>query len=258
MSDSGATPARPPIAIVGMGRMGQAVDAVASAAGWPVVARLTARDTVGRETLRGARVAIDFTTASAAPEVIRACARAGSAVISGTTGWDDRLAAVQTDVAEMGGALLWASNFAIGAYLLGAAGATVAAVLRDQSGFDAAIVERHHARKRDAPSGTALDVRRAIVTAWHRPLSITSIRLGSVPGEHEVIFDGAFEQLHFIHTVRDRRAFAEGALAAAAWIVGRAGTFCLADLLRGDPPDAPAPNPRTGEALDRSIPSPRP
>jgi 4-hydroxy-tetrahydrodipicolinate reductase len=253
-SGSAAAISRPAIAIIGMGRMGRAVDAVAATQGWPVVARLTARDGVTSTTLAGARVAIEFTTASAAPDVIEACARAGCAVISGTTGWDDRLASVQADVAAVGGALLWAPNFAIGAYLLGVAGAAVASLLRDHSGFDASLVETHHMRKRDAPSGTALAVMRAVTAAWNRPLSISSIRLGSVPGEHELIFDGGFEQLRFIHTVRDRQAFAEGALFAAAWIAGRSGIFSLTDLLRGGLSDPDGILPRPGAAIAAPLP----
>ena len=97
--------------------------------------------------------------------------------------------------------------------------------------FDAHIVETHHAKKKDAPSGTAIAIAKAAADALDRPIPTTSVRTGSVPGTHELIFDGAFEQLSLIHRARDRRVFAEGALKAADWLVGRKGVFTMRDVL---------------------------
>jgi 4-hydroxy-tetrahydrodipicolinate reductase len=228
-------PAPSPLAIIGMGQMGQAIDRLATARGWPVRARVTSRDVINPETLAGAVVAVEFTTGTTAPGNIRACLAAGCAVVSGTTGWDDHMSAVRADVQRVGGALLWASNFAVGAHLLAAAGAEVARALADQATYDAVLVETHHMRKRDAPSGTARAIEHAVATAWGRPVPITSVRAGYVPGEHELIFDGPFDQLRLIHTVRDRQVFAEGALMAAAWLAGRRGLFSIEDLLAVEP-----------------------
>jgi 4-hydroxy-tetrahydrodipicolinate reductase len=221
----------PPLAIIGMGRMGQAIDALATARGLPVRARITAQDAITSHMLAGARVAIEFTTAAAAPAVVRACIASGCAVVSGTTGWDAHLPAIRAEVVATGGALLWAPNFAIGAHLLAAAGVRVARSLRNQAAYDAAIVEIHHAGKRDAPSGTARTISHAVAAAWGKPVPITSVRTGHIPGEHEILFDGPFEQIRLVHSVRDRRVFAEGALTAAAWLVGRQGVFGMDDVL---------------------------
>ena len=97
--------------------------------------------------------------------------------------------------------------------------------------FDAHIVETHHSKKKDAPSGTAIAIAKAASDALERPIPTTSVRTGSVPGTHELIFDGMFEQLSLIHQARDRRVFAEGALKAADWLVGRTGVFTMRDVL---------------------------
>jgi 4-hydroxy-tetrahydrodipicolinate reductase len=103
-------------------------------------------------------------------------------------------------------------------------------LMRRLDGFDAHIVETHHTKKKDAPSGTALAIGEA-ANSLGKPIPTTSIRTGSVPGTHELIFDGAFEQLSLTHLARDRRVFAEGALQAADWLVGRHGVFTMRDVL---------------------------
>ncbi len=104
-------------------------------------------------------------------------------------------------------------------------------LLADSDAFDAHIVETHHAEKKDAPSGTARVVAKALEATLGRAVPITSVRTGSVPGTHELVFDGRFEQLVITHVARDRRVFAEGALRAAKWLVGRTGVFTMADVL---------------------------
>jgi 4-hydroxy-tetrahydrodipicolinate reductase len=221
----------PTLAIIGLGQMGRAVAALAEERGWPVVATLTAADgPVTAERLHGAQVAIEFTQPAAAADTVRACAAAGCPVVSGTTGWLDALPAVGADVTRAGTALLWSANFSVGANALAAGAAWMAGRLRGAA-FDARIIETHHAGKRDAPSGTALGIQRAMSRGPDGLVPITSIRLGAVPGVHEVVFDGAYEQLRLVHEVRDRRVFADGALLAAAWLIGRRGVFTLDDML---------------------------
>jgi 4-hydroxy-tetrahydrodipicolinate reductase len=100
--------------------------------------------------------------------------------------------------------------------------------------FDAHIIESHHAAKRDAPSGTALALASAAAPILGRTIPISSVRTGSIPGTHEIVFDAAFEQVRLEHVVRDRRVFAAGALVAAHWLVGKAGVFTLDDVLRNE------------------------
>lgn len=93
------------------------------------------------------------------------------------------------------------------------------------------IVETHHSAKLDAPSGTAAMLAGTMEPALGAVIPITSIRVGSVPGTHTILLDAPFEQLRLEHDVRDRRVFADGALAAAAWIAGRSGVFTMRDVV---------------------------
>lgn len=206
------------LALIGMGKMGRAVRELAVARSWPIVAELAQAD-----------VAIEFTVPEAAPANIRACLKAGCPVVVGTTGWLQELPAIAADVEREGGALLYAANFSVGAHALIALAAEAARLLDT----DAAIIETHHAAKKDAPSGTAREIAKAIIAERSGGVPITSVRVGHAPGIHEVIFDGAFDQIRLTHVVRDRKVFAEGALVAAEWLIRekRRGVFTMQDVL---------------------------
>ena len=224
-----------PVALIGMGKMGRALAALAPERGFTVVAQLarSRADYAGvtREALRGAVVAIEFTAPSAAANNVRACAASGCPVVVGTTGWYDELDSVRADVERAGGALLTAPNFSIGVAVFHRLVAEAARLFATVPGFDVHLVETHHAAKVDSPSGTADSLARAAEAAGSRAVPITSVRTGSVPGTHELLFDGAFEQVRLVHEARDRRVFAEGALTAARWLVGRRGIFTMQDVL---------------------------
>jgi 4-hydroxy-tetrahydrodipicolinate reductase len=218
--------------------MGKAVRDLAREREWPVILTIGSAGNergagLTRERFAGANVAIEFTTPTAAPDNVRACMRAGMPVVCGTTGWNDQLDAVSREVLSAGGALLWAANFSIGVNLFWKIAARAAREMANSPDFDAHIIETHHAAKRDAPSGTGIILALEAGDALGRRIPVTSIRMGSVPGTHELLFDGRFEQLRLEHVVRDRRVFAEGALAAAAWLVkeDRRGIFTMSDVL---------------------------
>lgn len=230
------------LAVVGMGRMGRAIAALAPERECDVVATLDAEQTRGgitRELLGGADVAIEFTTPAAAPANVRALLDAGCPVVVGTTGWYDALPALTAYARERAGALLWAPNFSVGVNLFQRVVAEAARLFATAPGFDAHLVETHHTAKKDAPSGTALALEQVAARALGRGIPITSIRTGSVPGTHEFIFDAPFETVRLEHVARDRRVFAEGALVAARWLPGRRGVFEMADVL--DPSSAARP-----------------
>jgi 4-hydroxy-tetrahydrodipicolinate reductase len=157
--------------------------------------------------------------------------RAGIPVVVGTTGWYDRLAEVTRVATESGTALLWSPNFSLGVNVLIELSRQAGTLMRQLADFDAHIVETHHTKKKDAPSGTAIAIAKAASDGLGRPVPTTSVRVGSVPGTHELIFDGGFEQLTLSHVARDRRVFAEGALAAAQWLIGKRGVFTMRDVL---------------------------
>lgn len=224
------------LALIGLGKMGRALAQLAPERGWDVVATIGSvenRDARGITplSLRGADVAIEFTTANAAPANVRAAVAVGCPIVVGTTGWHDQLASVSDFVTTSNGALLSAANFSLGVNAFEQIVALASRLLAGVGGFDVQLTETHHAAKKDAPSGTAILLRRAAAPPWSREIPITSVRTGSVPGTHELLFDAPFETVTLTHAARDRRVFAEGALVAAGWLIGRRGVFTMQDVL---------------------------
>ena len=222
------------LAIVGMGKMGRAIDQLAAERGCEVVARLDQPETgkgITAAMLNGAQVAVEFTTPGSAASNVRALIDAGIPTVVGTTGWYDALAEISKRVRDKHGALLTAANFSLGVNAFEAILARAAAVLARTGGFDAQMIELHHSAKTDAPSGTAQTLEKSAAAEWGRAIPITSVRTGSIPGTHEVIFDAPFETIRLAHVARDRRVFAEGAIVAAKWLVGRHGVFTMKDVI---------------------------
>ena len=219
------------IAVIGDGKMGRAVAQVAQDAGHSVVALIGERTPITAASLAGAQVAIEFTEPSAAIGNVKACVAARCPVVVGTTGWYDHLDEVTQLVREQHGAMFWAANFSLGVYLFTQLARYAGELFAKVPAFDAHLVETHHTAKKDAPSGTALVLQRNIESTLGHNLPVTSVRVGSVPGTHELILDAKYEQITLSHTARDRRVFAEGAVAAAQWLIGREGVFTIADML---------------------------
>lgn len=228
------TAARRKLAIIGLGKMGRAIEQLAPERGWEVVARIGGEKNhngaaITRASLGGADVAVEFTAPAAAVPNVRAAVEAGCPIVVGTTGWFDQLPALGDWVRQHDGSLLTAPNFSIGVNAFAEIVAFATRLLGGIGGFDAHLIETHHATKKDAPSGTALTLRAA--TSWPSEIPITSIRTGYVPGTHELVLDAPFESVRLTHVARDRRVFAEGALTAAAWLPGRIGVFTMRDVL---------------------------
>lgn len=224
------------VALIGTGKMGRVLEQLAPERGWEIVARIGARENldgagITRDTLAGADVAIEFTTPHAAAANVRAAVAAACPIVVGTSGWLAELPALSEWVAQRNGALLASSNFSLGVNAFEQIVALASRLLAGAGGFDAHLIETHHAAKKDAPSGTALTLGGAASRAWPHEIPITSVRTGSVPGTHELVFDAPFETVTLTHVARDRRVFAEGALVAAAWLIGRKGVFTMRDVL---------------------------
>ncbi len=130
-------------------------------------------------------------------------------------------------------ALVYAANFSIGIHVFYRVVARAAELLRGQDAYDPFIEEAHHAKKRDAPSGTALALRDILERkrGGRDDVPIASTRAGSIPGTHRVGFDSPGDQILLTHTARSRDGFAAGALLAARWLIGRRGMYAFADVL---------------------------
>ena len=226
----------PHIAIIGDGKMGSTIAQMTQERGWQVSAMLDEAhnrngDGISRRSLGDPDVAIEFTEPGSAVNNIMACISDGVPIVVGTTGWYDSLPFVTAAAIERGGALLWAPNFSIGVTLFTELARQAALIMAATPEFAAHLVETHHSAKKDAPSGTAIAIVAAMQGPLDRTIPVTSVRTGSVPGTHELIFDGPFEQITMRHEARDRRVFADGALRAAQWLIGRKGVYTMRDVL---------------------------
>ena len=223
------------LALIGYGAMGQLVAKLASEQGHQVVLTLDVDD-AGRSvedlanTLRGCDVAIDFSVADSVLKNAEACARAGIPIVVGTTGWQSQVDDVQRIVTEHNGALIYGANFSLGVQVFYRLVARAAELFRDLESYDGFIEEAHHKRKRDAPSGTAVQLRNIIANGLGRDVPVTSTRAGYIPGTHRLGFDSAADQITLTHTARSREGFAAGALVAAGWIVGRKGIYEFSEV----------------------------
>lgn len=230
------------LAIVGAGRMARAVAEEATARGHEIAVRLGRSENPGGDGITRARfadvdAALEFTRPDAAVANLERLICLGVPVVTGTTGWQEQLPRVEALVVERNGALLHAPNFSIGMQIFLHTARDVARRIRGRPGFDAAIVERHHRGKLDAPSGTALALRAVMREADpDRDYPITAIRTGWVPGVHALEIEAAYESLQLTHTARDRAVFAVGAVLAAEWLIGRHGVFTFEQALFGDEP----------------------
>ena len=218
------------LAIIGYGAMGQLVAKLAAEQGHEVVATLTSAETNRSvdelsEKLHGCDVAIDFSVATAVPKNVEICARAGLPLVEGTTGWNTQLDEVKRMVAQHDGALIYGANFSVGVQVFYRIAARSAELFRALDSYDAFIEEAHHKRKRDAPSGTAIQLREIVTESLGREVPVASTRAGYIPGTHRLGFDSAADQIALTHTARSREGFAAGALLAARWIVRRKGVY---------------------------------
>jgi 4-hydroxy-tetrahydrodipicolinate reductase len=202
--------------------------------------------------IRAAAVIVDFSGPEGTASLLRhqADALAGRALVVGSTGLADE-AVERLDALASRGPVLVAANFSLGVNLLAALVERAAAALPEGE-WDLEVVEAHHRRKLDAPSGTALMLAEAASRGRRRQLAeirrdgrsgitgerpegeigLHAVRGGGVVGEHQVLLLGERERLQLTHQAMDRAVFAEGALRAAQWIGGRApGRYGMVDVL---------------------------
>jgi 4-hydroxy-tetrahydrodipicolinate reductase len=220
------------ILLIGHGRMGCLVEALAPEYGMRVAGIVDSKNAGDVNNWPDADVAIDFSVAEAVPQTVPRLAARGTSVVIGATGWQAHEEALRQEVARSGIGVIAAPNFAIGVNLFGALVERAAELMSSQASFGAYIHELHHAAKRDAPSGTALMLEATMKRrGYERPIDVSSTRAGSIPGTHIVGFDAPSETITFTHTARDRSIFARGALEAARWIQGKRGWFTMRDVL---------------------------
>lgn len=245
---------KPRLALIGYGKMGRELEAVARDGGYEIACILDVHNNAHGEGLTeaglaGVDVCIDFTAPSQVMDNIRRVAACRKHLVVGTTGWYDQLDAVKSIVEAADIGLVYAPNFSIGVNVLFKLTAYAGRLMNRLAEYDPFVLELHHNQKADSPSGTALQLGRILMETVERKktmlttaaegaippdsLHVASVRAGHFFGQHVVGFDSAFDTLELQHTARSRRGFAAGALWAAAWVPGRCGVFRFSDILDG-------------------------
>jgi 4-hydroxy-tetrahydrodipicolinate reductase len=225
------------ILLVGHGKMGRMIESLAGEYGCEVMGVIDPQSPAHGGDAAAARwtdadVAVDFTTPDAVMTNAPVLARRGISLVIGTTGWYGRERELQAIVADAGVGAVAAPNFSTGVVLFEAVAAYAARLFAPQPQFGAFLHEAHHAAKQDAPSGTALLLKRAMEEAgFARAIDVAATRAGFIPGTHTIGFDGPAETVTLTHAARDRTAFARGALTAARWVHGKRGWFTMRDVL---------------------------
>jgi 4-hydroxy-tetrahydrodipicolinate reductase len=228
------------IALFGYGKMGQMIERIALNRNHQIVAKID----INTEEIdfKNIDVAIDFSLPEAAFENISKCIENNIPVISGTTGWldkhDDAIALCE----QKNGAFIYASNFSLGVNIFFELNTQLAKMMQHLEQYNVAIEEIHHTQKLDAPSGTAITLADGIIEnsaykGWVLDkteagyVPITSKRIRTTPGTHTTEYTSQVDDITIQHTAHNREGFAEGAIIAAEWIIGKTGVFTMRDVL---------------------------
>ena len=250
-------------AIIGYGKMGHEIERILIERGHTVsliIDEANAAD-LNEQNLKDIDVAIEFTTPSTAYNNIRQCIECGTPVVSGTTGWTERLEELKELCEQKGSAIFYASNYSLGVNMMFRLNRRLAELMNHHPQYEVAIEEVHHIHKKDAPSGTAITLAEGILenidrkVSWENPtvvefddegepivhsmgeaapenIAITSLREGETPGIHTVTYDSEDDMLQIMHIIKNRRTLAMGAVIAAEFLCGKKGCFSMDDLLQ--------------------------
>jgi 4-hydroxy-tetrahydrodipicolinate reductase len=218
------------IALLGYGKMGRMVEEAASRRQIEVACVI---DPVAgsRGSLEDADVCIDFSEPAAVIDNLKRVAAAGRAMVVGTTGWYDRIEEVRRIVDKGQIGFVYGSNFSISVNLMFKIARHSARLFSRFSSHEPFINEAHHQFKKDAPSGTAIFLKREVEAEYDRDVPVASLRAGFIPGTHTVGFDSEADTLTITHTARSRAGFADGAIVAAEWIATRRGFYEFSEII---------------------------
>ena len=218
------------IAILGNGKMGKKIAELANKRKHKIVAVSSSKNPAVNLNLNTAHVAIEFSTPNTAFENITHAINSGIPVVSGTTGWLDRLQEVKDLCQKKNGAFLYASNFSLGMNLFFEVNKKLAKLMRNQE-YESEINELHHVQKLDTPSGTAKKLAKDLQEIQNKKIKINAERIGNLAGTHIVKYNSTIDEIEIKHTAKNREGFAKGAILAAEWIIKKRGVFNMNDVL---------------------------
>lgn len=234
-------------AIIGYGKMGHVIEQILLSRGHEVVLKIDLNNgsDLCAAKLHNVDVAIEFTTPATAFDNVRRCLECGVAVVSGTTGWGDKLDEARKLCKERGGAFFYSSNYSVGVNIMFAVSRRLAELVNSVGGYSVSMTETHHVHKKDAPSGTAITLAEGIaaemdgINGWtlapesaSDKIQITALREGEVAGIHTVRYESDADSITLTHDAKNRSGFALGAVLAAEFTAGKQGCFSMNDMLK--------------------------
>ena len=233
------------IALIGYGKMGREIERIARDRGHEIatIIDMNEEEKFHSDEFKSADVAIEFTSPASAFQNYMRAFEVGIPVVSGTTGWLDRIDRVKEACEKEGKTFFYASNFSLGVNLFFALNNYLAGLMNRFTEYDVRLEETHHIHKLDAPSGTAITLAEGILeqvnrkTSWSLDkkeadtLHIESFREGEVPGIHSVVYESGVDSIRITHDAKSREGFALGAVLAAEFTKGKKGFLTMSDLL---------------------------
>jgi len=234
------------IALIGYGKMGKAIEVIAQERGHEVVLKIDEhnQDQFNKEHIAKADVAIEFTGPHTAYDNIIKLLEFGIPVISGSTGWLDKMDTVKQLCAEKGGSFIYASNFSVGVNLFFELNKKLAALMHPHKEYKVVLEEIHHTQKRDAPSGTAITLAEGVMETYEEldrwvndvepqkdELLIVSKRIDPAAGTHTINYTSDIDDITITHTAHNRKGFALGAVVAAEFLKDKKGIFTMKEVL---------------------------
>ena len=241
------------VALIGYGKMGQIIDNIAPVCGAEIVSRIDPKapkanwKDINEESLAAADVCIDFSHPDAVLNTLKKIAPSHKPVVIGTTGWYDHMGQVQDIVDKFGLGVIYAQNFSVGMNLFMKIVQNAGKLINGCANYDVAVSEIHHNQKIDSPSGTARAIANILLENNSRKkklnchlgnekiapdeLQVSSVRVGTVPGTHTVLFNSEQDTITLTHQAHHRTAWAEGALTAAKWIRNKKGFYNITDMM---------------------------
>ena len=235
------------IALIGYGKMGKTIEQIALSRGHQIVSIVDINNPEEFQSanFKSADVAIEFTTPATAFDNYMKSFAAGVPVVSGTTGWLDRIGEIKEKCEKEGKTFFYASNFSIGVNIFFALNKYLAKIMNNFPSYNISMTETHHIHKLDAPSGTAITLAEGILENVDRKerwtletaeqptdLPIHAIREGEAPGIHEVTYESDVDYISIKHDAKSRAGFALGAVVAAEFTAGKKGFLGMDDMLQ--------------------------
>lgn len=234
------------IALIGYGKMGKAIEEVALERGHEIVLKIDENNLsdFNKENIDKADVSIEFTGPHAAYDNLVKLFTFGATVVSGSTGWLDKLQEAQALCKEKNAAFIYASNFSVGVNLFFELNKKLAQLMHPHKQYTVTMEEIHHTQKKDAPSGTAITLAEGVLETYKEldgwvnseepqqgKLQIVSKRIDPAPGTHTIKYTSEIDDIVITHEAHNRKGFALGAVVAAEFLNGKKGIYTMKEVL---------------------------